>query len=70
MSIWSTSTIRGIECGYLCKECGEIIGDDCEGEERMCEDCDKEFDRKFDEYKMTRILEDRNNGTTENNKKD
>lgn len=42
MSIWSTPTIRGIECGALCRECGEVITDNPEGEEITCEECESE----------------------------
>nr|BFD63142.1 hypothetical protein BdHM001_18230 [Bdellovibrio sp. HM001] len=42
MSIWSTPVIRGIDCGSHCKECGEVITDNPDGEEAICEDCAEE----------------------------
>jgi hypothetical protein len=39
MSIWSTPTIRGIECGAICRECELPITDSPEGEPTTCDDC-------------------------------
>lgn len=39
MSIWSTPLINAIECGAACKECGEIITDNPDGETITCDEC-------------------------------
>lgn len=49
MSLWGLKEQADFESGRYCYDCGALIIEPSEGEERLCEEC-QEADEKCDKY--------------------